>query len=285
MCCVDRLKPQPGADIPLVRSGAFARDQRYNRETKLAELMLLRRISENLGSQNWTGVGVDLAIVVLGIFLGLQASQWYEHRQEIGLENSILHRLSGDFEEIAAMAKSAIQFHQEQIVALEQMQRSLRSGKLDQVAKIQFRTGLSDAMGYDLGPSRSGTYAEILSSGHFRLLRSQELRKALSEYDDSVQKADYLFSVFQQGQRNYETVFNRHFTRGPSRSLKVDTMPNGVMYMHGEVIDFNFESMKNDSEFTDAIGRLLEYHINYQFWHSNISRSSNRVLEILESVE
>lgn len=247
--------------------------------------MLLRRMSENLKSQNWTGVGLDLAVVILGIFLGLQASQWYEHRQEIGMESSILSRLGEDFEAITAGARSAIQFHQEQIVALKQMQTSLRNGKLGTGAEEQFRVGLSDAMGYDLGPGRSGTYVEILSSGYFRLLRSQELRKALSEYDDSVQKADYLFSVFQQGQRTYEAAFNRHFERAAPRTFDADEMPNGVMYMHGEIAEFDFDSMKNDSEFAESIARQLEYHINYQFWHSNISRSANRVKEIIGSLE
>lgn len=247
--------------------------------------MILRRVSQDLRSQNWIGFGVDLAIVVLGIFLGLQASQWYEHRQEMGMERTILERLGEDFESIEAGAQSAIRFHQEQIAALEQMQNALRDREMDPVKEQQFLTGLSDAMGYDLGPGRSGTYVEILSSGYFRLLRSQELRKALTEYDDSVQKADYLFSTFQQGQRRHETVFNRHFARGPTRSFAADAMPSGVMYMHGEVAEFNFESMKNDSEFADVIGRLLEYHINYQFWHANIGQSANRVRDIIESTQ
>lgn len=247
--------------------------------------MLLRRVYQDLRSQNWIGFGIDLAIVVLGIFLGLQASQWYEHRQEVGMERGILERLGEDFEAIATGAQSAVQFHQEQIAALEQMQDALRDGKVNPGVEAQFLTGLSDAMGYDLGPGRSGTYVEILSSGGFRLLRSQELRKALTEYDDYVQKAEYLFSTFQQGQRRHEMVFNRYFARGPTRSFKIDAAPTGVMYMHGEIAEFDFELMKNDSEFVDVIGRLLEYHINYQFWHTNIGRSANRVREIIESTQ
>ena len=60
--------------------------------------MLLRRIPENLKSQSWTAVCLDLLIVILGIFLGLQVSQWYEGRQEIALEESILDRLRAEFE-------------------------------------------------------------------------------------------------------------------------------------------------------------------------------------------
>ena len=245
--------------------------------------MLLRKISENLKTQNWTATCLDLAIVVLGIFLGLQATQWYEGRQELRLEGSILERLGEDFEAIAEEATAAIEFHQDQIVALEEMQRSLRGGEQGSDTDAAFRAGLADAMGYHLGPGRSGTYVEILSSGNFRLLRSPELRKALSEYDDSVQKADYLFSVFQQGQRSTESVFNRHFTRGGSKSFDAEALPHGVVYMHGDIVEFDFEAMQADSEFVAAIGRILEYHINYQYWHSGISRSANRVLTSLRA--
>ena len=247
--------------------------------------MLLRRVSENLKSQNWTGICLDLAIVILGIFLGLQASQWYESRQEARLENSILERLREDFGVIASEAESAIEFHQDQIVALGQMQKSLRNREMVADGDAHFRVGLLDAMGYHLGPNRSGTYVEILSSGQFRLLRDPALRKALSEYDDSVQKADYLFAVFQQGQRAHETVFNRHFVRGESRSFDVEELPSGLIYAHGDIVDFNFDDMVADSEFEAVIARLLEYHINYQFWHTNISRSATRVMEILGSGE
>ena len=161
------------------------------------------------------------------------------------------------------------------------MRRALLDNELDTSAEESFATGLMDAMGYHLGPSRSGTYIEVLSSGQFRLLRDQQLRDALSAYDDSVQKADTLFSVFQQGQRKYETAFNRHFERGPASAREIDLSPTGVMYMHGEIASFNFEAMAGDEEFLHAIERLLEYHINYQFWHSNISRSADRVVEIL----
>lgn len=243
--------------------------------------MLLRQLSEHLRAQNWTATCLELAIVVLGIFLGLQASQWYESRQERQLEESILERLGEDFAAIAVEATAAIEFHQDQIVALGEMQRSLREGEQGADTEAAFLAGLADAMGYHLGPGRSGTYVEILSSGSFRLLRNPELRKVLSEYDDSVQKADYLFSVFQQGQRANESVFNRHFTRGNSKTFDTEALPHGVIYMHGDIVEFDFDAMKADREFIAAIGRLLEYHINYQYWHSGIGRSANRVLASL----
>jgi len=245
--------------------------------------MLLRRISANLKSQSWTAVYLDLLIVILGIFLGLQVSQWYEGRQEIALEESILDRLRAEFDDVSEEAKSAIRFHQDEIVALELVSQSLRNGSLAPEDEDKFRKGLRNAMSYDLGPSRSGTYIEILSSGQFRLLRNQKLRAALSKYDDQVLKAGPLLSGFQFNQRKHETTFNRHFVRGPVSEHSNDSMPTGVMFSHGEIIEFDFDEMSKDEEFLDSIQRLIEYHINFQFWHSQINWSADEVLSQLYS--
>jgi hypothetical protein len=44
--------------------------------------MFLRRIVEHLKTQSWTAVGLDLAIVILGVFLGTQVSNWNQERIE-----------------------------------------------------------------------------------------------------------------------------------------------------------------------------------------------------------
>ncbi len=245
--------------------------------------MLLRRLSENLKSQSWTAVCLDLFIVILGIFLGLQVSQWYEGRQEIAFEASILDRLRVEFDEASKDISTAIRFHQDEIVALELINQSLNTGDLNPRDEDQFRSGLQGAMNYDLGPSRSGTYIEILSSGQFRLLRSQDLRAALSIFDDKVLKADSLLSGFQLSQRKHEAVINRHLTRGPVREQKFEPMPTGVIFLHAEITEFDFDEMANDEEFRSSIQRLIEYHTNFQFWHSQISQSADKVLSLLNA--
>ncbi|MEO0439157.1 MAG: hypothetical protein AAF098_19945 [Pseudomonadota bacterium] len=38
--------------------------------------MLLRRITEYVKGQNWTAVAIDFFIVVVGVFIGIQVSNW-----------------------------------------------------------------------------------------------------------------------------------------------------------------------------------------------------------------
>jgi len=44
--------------------------------------MILRRLTANLRAQNWTGVAIELAIVIVGVFIGLQAANWNQERHQ-----------------------------------------------------------------------------------------------------------------------------------------------------------------------------------------------------------
>jgi hypothetical protein len=44
--------------------------------------MFLRRIIEHLRTQNWTAVALDLGIVIVGVFIGTQVSNWNQQRIE-----------------------------------------------------------------------------------------------------------------------------------------------------------------------------------------------------------
>lgn len=44
--------------------------------------MILRRITQHVRDQNWTAIGIDFLIVVLGVFVGIQVSNWNQARSD-----------------------------------------------------------------------------------------------------------------------------------------------------------------------------------------------------------
>ena len=42
--------------------------------------MLLRRVIDHVRKQEWTAIWIDLAIVVVGVFIGIQVSNWNDDR-------------------------------------------------------------------------------------------------------------------------------------------------------------------------------------------------------------
>jgi hypothetical protein len=61
--------------------------------------MLLRRFSNHFRRQDWFAVVLDLLVVVLGIVIGLQASQWNQSRIDQREEIKYLLALDADLDD------------------------------------------------------------------------------------------------------------------------------------------------------------------------------------------
>jgi hypothetical protein len=83
--------------------------------------MILRRLTANLRTQNWTGVAIELAIVIVGVFIGIQAANWNQARQqrsdtrlllaqlkdELGAFTNLLDGIDDYYETTGRFAKTA----------------------------------------------------------------------------------------------------------------------------------------------------------------------------------
>ena len=67
--------------------------------------MIVRRLVENLKQQHWTGVLIELAIVVLGVFIGLQVSTWNEARVERQRTAQVLDAFRTDMRDYSAVTR------------------------------------------------------------------------------------------------------------------------------------------------------------------------------------
>ncbi len=58
--------------------------------------MLLRRVMSHVGDQNWTAVGIDFLIVVIGVYMGIEVSNWNEAREDRQRSDEYLQRIQDD---------------------------------------------------------------------------------------------------------------------------------------------------------------------------------------------
>ncbi len=58
--------------------------------------MILRRIAHHLQQQQWTAVLIELVIVILGVFLGFQVSDWASERASRSAETRHLEEIAED---------------------------------------------------------------------------------------------------------------------------------------------------------------------------------------------
>ena len=60
--------------------------------------MLLRRVIGHVKAQNWTAVALDFVIVVVGVFIGIQVSNWNDGRGDAAEYQRALQRLNHEIE-------------------------------------------------------------------------------------------------------------------------------------------------------------------------------------------
>ena len=64
----------------------------------------LLRVAEHIRTQNWTAIGIDFLIVVLGVFVGLQVANWNAARVDDAKADAyvarIVENLQSDIESI-----------------------------------------------------------------------------------------------------------------------------------------------------------------------------------------
>ncbi|HKJ75189.1 MAG TPA: hypothetical protein VKA19_13830, partial [Alphaproteobacteria bacterium] len=74
--------------------------------------MILSRVIHHVKGQQWTAVFLDFLIVVLGVFLGIQASNWNQYAADRRTETEYLGQLQGDLRNIQTEIDAQIEFEQ-----------------------------------------------------------------------------------------------------------------------------------------------------------------------------
>ena len=69
--------------------------------------MILRRLTENLRAQNWTAIGIEFLIVVGGVFVGTQVSNWNAQRLEKRETQRMLAQLGPNLQTLTDYYSSA----------------------------------------------------------------------------------------------------------------------------------------------------------------------------------
>ncbi len=142
--------------------------------------MILRRLSEHLRAQNWFAVTLDFIIVVLGVFIGTQVSNWNAARHDHARAADYTRRLAADLDYEAARHDASRDYYGE-----------VRDNARRAAAALGAAPGASDAMSdegllislyrasqYFYFPQRRATFDEIISTGDIRLVADQSMREA-----------------------------------------------------------------------------------------------------------
>jgi hypothetical protein len=156
--------------------------------------MILRRLPQSLKEQNWTAIWIEFILLVSGVFLALQVATWNEDRRDRVQERHYLERLREDFVLSVTDAESNIENMELQARRTTRMLDRLRACRLEEGSQhAEFAAGLYVLGRLEPQTLTRGTMDELRSTGRLGIIRSVNLRRALSNI---VQQRERTAEVF-----------------------------------------------------------------------------------------
>ena len=144
--------------------------------------MLLRRIVEHVKTQNWTAVILDLLIVVVGVFIGIQAANWNDERQASTQRAKSLDRLHAEAELSVARLRFVHQYFQRSVEARASVLRKAADGNIEAVEQEEAVLAVNYLAFFPaVSPPRS-VYDEVISAGQYSDLGDENVRDAINKY-------------------------------------------------------------------------------------------------------
>jgi len=157
--------------------------------------MILRRIIAHWRKQEWTAIGIDFLIVVVGVFVGMQVSNWNAEAADRRRGADYVERLSGDMEIDLAARRGEVAYYAAVLDSVVRANALLADSGSDAEALVVSAYRASEITFW---PQTRATWDEIVSSGDIGLLPRQGVEVA-SYYAldtsrfmyEALQRSDY----------------------------------------------------------------------------------------------
>ena len=154
--------------------------------------MVIRRIREHVAAQNWFAVGIDLAIVVVGVLIATQANNWNEARLERDRAEAYRAQLVEDLRANERMMQDKQAYYQ---AVLDHATAALEA--FDKPAPQlgeAFLVDASQATQISSARAKRFTYDALIAAGDLELLG--KLGDRIGDYYVALDNTAYLTSQY-----------------------------------------------------------------------------------------
>jgi hypothetical protein len=225
--------------------------------------MLLRRISQHIREQNWTAVCLDLAIVVFGVFLGIQFANWNAARVDAQAERTILERLRTDVAEFRARDAMTIALF---LGARQDNMMSARRLMFGVDDRAELSHDECQAIGLShyplIGVRDLIILDELKATGQMSLIRDPEIVRATSRLSEIWQSGQSL----EESNRSKVTVLSHAFPTYVAMDIEQQNVTLGISEIdeYDAVYRCDFDAMRADPAFRNAFGEnvTLQFTLN-----------------------
>jgi len=141
--------------------------------------MILRKLAQAVRKQSWSTVILEVLIVVVGIFFGLQVDAWNQNLKDRTAEAVYLERLRADTASNIVEVKDRAQTYYDRADSLKRIVEMLETRNAEEIGAAD----LAYTFCYWYVPEavrlQTATYDEMTATGGLELIRSEDVRHKL----------------------------------------------------------------------------------------------------------
>ncbi|MGD9966210.1 MAG: hypothetical protein AB7T59_06795 [Hyphomonadaceae bacterium] len=141
--------------------------------------MLLRRFLEHLRKQPWTAIGIEFLIVVIGVFVASQVTEWSAAQADRRLGREYTARLVSDLEQDLENRRLLVAYYDAVYASAERAAVLLQEPNPNPKALLVNAYRASE---YAFYPPTRATWDTIVSAGDLRLLPQAAVHNGLADY-------------------------------------------------------------------------------------------------------
>ncbi|MFK8041380.1 hypothetical protein [Congregibacter sp.] len=231
-----------------------------------SQTMLLRRVTQHITEQNWFAVVVDFAIVVFGVFVGLQVQEWQSERELLQQETQYLFELRKEVSLNTELLQNRVDVMAQVVTSGERAVAFLDAGRPCEEDCWPVLVDFFAASQVLFSPLRKAVFDEMQRLG---LLRATAVKNAVEPFyvlNETIISGLDSSPSYRQMFRKLITVRAHaalwgacHRMNGVSESLQIDCSP-GIP--NDETIEL-LERIRAHSEIKDELNYWVGMHYLY----------------------
>lgn len=235
--------------------------------------MILQKLAQAIRRQDWFQVVIEVLIVIVGIFLGLQVSEWNDQREERLLEQDYLTRLKVDIEADLENYKTLERIFEIKISTAMKI-RDFSVQELNDLPPEELLQNIKYSTFVSLPRVQTSTFDELRSTGILSLIQKEELRFSLSEYYTDF---EHLFNITKDPIGDYRKLIYENLLG----ELRYNSRPTDALVDH-KLLSSAIKKLKADPAHFSAANAAMNYGDNLLLY---IERFENEAEEILQQLD
>lgn len=152
---------------------------------------------QHFRDQNWTAILIDFVIVVVGVYIGIQAQAWHTDRDNRAIERQYLSSLHEQLSKMIEDSEDFVEAARDRLAAFGEVTAHFEtSGEDSRLGQRHCRaiTRSHIYVGQIVVPP---TVEELLQTGRLQLIRNVETRLAIVSYSQEIESIRQLNSDIQ----------------------------------------------------------------------------------------